>query len=390
MYKRSIDPDTREDFWREEAEKVHWFKKPETILDSSNAPLYRWYSDGETNICYNAIDRHIEEGRGDCEALIYDSAYLNLVRKYTYKELHNKVGRLGSVLAKTFGVTAGDRVLIYMPMIPEAIFAMLACARIGAIHSVVFGGFAASELSNRIDDSTPKLIITASCGIEPKGVIKYIPIVDEALEKSNATDTKRLIVQRHDVYFEQTLNESYVDYFAEMANMDELIDAVPLPSNHELYILYTSGTTGTPKGIVRDTGGTIVALNWVMDKVFNVHKDSTFFAASDIGWVVGHSFIVYGPLIRGATSILFEGKPVGTPDPGTFWRVAAQHGAHCIYAAPTAVRVIKKFDYEGEFMKKYDLSKLKTFHLVGERCDPDTIRWLTDKFPGIFLNDNWW
>ncbi|CAI2361406.1 unnamed protein product [Moneuplotes crassus] len=391
MYKEASGDDTREDFWRKQAEKVHWDRFPETILDDSNAPFFKWYPDGMINICYNAIDRHVVEGRGDQDALIWDSAYTKSTKKFTFSEVQDRVSRLAKILVNTFEVTQGDRVLIYMPMIPEAAFAMLACARIGAIHSVVFGGFAAPELSNRIDDCKPKMIITASCGLEPNKIIRYTPIVDEALEISKLTDLRRLIVQRHDVVFETKLNKDlYLDYYELMAETETGIDCVPVPANQELYILYTSGTTGQPKGIVRDTGGTTVALNYIMDIVFNLQIGDTWFSGSDVGWVVGHSFIVYGPLIRGTTTIFYEGKPVMTPDPGAFWRIVEQYKPHSIYCAPTAIRIIKKCDYNGEYIKKYDTSSLKSILLVGERCDPDTINWLEDKFPDVLLNDTWW
>lgn len=391
MTKEANSDETRDQFWRKQAERVHWNKFPETILDQTNPPFFKWYPDGEMNICYNAVDRNIDEGRGDQLALIFDSAYTKTVRKYTYKELLDRVSRLAKIMAEKFEVTKGDRVLIYMPMIPEASFAMLACARIGAIHSVVFGGFAAKELSNRIDDCKPKLVITASCGIEPNKVIKYTPIVNEALEISNLADLPRIVVQRHEVFYDYELNKDvYFDYHEEMMKVTEGIEAVPVPSNSELYILYTSGTTGQPKGIVRDTGGTTVALNYIMDICYNIQPGDVWFAGSDIGWVVGHSFIVYGPLIRGSTTIFYEGKPVMTPDAGAFWRLVEDYKPHSIYCAPTAIRVIKKEDYNGELIKKYDVSSLKSILLVGERCDPDTINWLEDKFPNVFLNDTWW
>jgi propionyl-CoA synthetase len=391
MYNEASGEDTRDGFWRKQAEKVHWDKFPDTILDASNHPFYKWYPDGEINICYNALDRHVNDGRGEQLALIYDSAYTNSTKKFTYSEVLEKVSKLAKILQDTYNIEKGDRVVIFMPMIPEATFAMLACARIGAIHSVVFGGFAAKELSNRIDDCKPKLIITASCGLEPSKIIRYVPIVDEALEISQMADCPRLIVQRHDVVYELNLNpDVYKDYHEEMQKVKVGAECVPVNSNHELYILYTSGTTGQPKGIVRDTGGTVVGLNYIMDIVFNIQPGDVWFSGSDVGWVVGHSFIVYGPLIRGGTTIVYEGKPVGTPDPGAFWRLVEQYKPHSIYCAPTAIRVIKKEDYKGEYIKKYDLSSLKSILLVGERCDPDTINWLESKFPHVLLNDTWW
>ena len=343
MYKNAFGEDTRDEFWKKQAERVHWDKFPETILDNSNPPFFKWFPDGEMNICYNALDKNIAEGRGEQDAIIWDSAYTKTSHRYSYNEVLDRVSRLARILTEKFEITVGDRVLIYMPMIPEASFAMLACTRIGAIHSVVFGGFAAKELSNRIDDSKPKVIITASCGIEPNKVIRYVPIVEEALSISNLPNLKRLIVQRHDVVFETDLNsELYFDYYELMAHTKTGVDCVSVKSNHEMYILYTSGTTGTPKGVVRDTGGTAVALNYVMDIVFNLQPGDTWFAASDIGWVVGHSFIVYGPLIRGCSTVFYEGKPVYTPDAGAFWRIIEQYKPHSVYCAPTAIRVIKK------------------------------------------------
>lgn len=360
MYKEASTESTRCEFWRKQAERVHWDKFPENILDASNHPFYKWYPDGEINMCYNAVDKHVKEGRGEQDAVIWDSAYTKTSKKYSYNDLLDRVSKLARILVETFGVEKGDRVLIYMPMIPEACFGMLACSRIGAIHSVVFGGFAAKELSNRIDDCKPKIIITSSCGLEPKKMIRYTPIVDEALHISGLSDMKRLIVQRHDVHFEIGLDSDlYFDYYEEMAKVKVGIDCVPVNSNHELYILYTSGTTGQPKGIVRDTGGTVVALNYIMDICFNLQPGDVWFAGSDVGWVVGHSFIVYGPLIRGTSTIFYEGKPVMTPDPGAFWRIVEQYKPHSIYCAPTAIRVIKKEDYNAEYAKKYDTSSLK-------------------------------
>ena len=350
----------------------------------------RWYKGGQTNICHNCVDVHLRTGRRKQTALIYDSAYTKVTKSYSYEDLQDHVGRFATLL-NSLDVNKGDRVLIYMPMIPEAVFAMLACARIGAIHSVVFGGFAAKELANRVTDCKPKILVTASCGIEPNKLIPYRPIVDEALVYADHSHIKRIIVQRHNEYFDMGADPTlYVDYHSEMQKIKEVAECAHVDSTHPLYILYTSGTTGQPKGIVRDTGGTAVGLNWVMDYVFGVQPGDTWFAASDIGWVVGHSFIVYGPLLRGATTILFEGKPVGTPDPGAFWRVVEQHKATSIYAAPTAVRIIKKEDYEGDYVRKYNLVHLRAFNLVGERCDPDTIHWLQHRLPHVTLNDTWW
>ena len=280
--------------------------------------------------------------------------------------------------------------MIYMPMIPEALFAMLACTRIGAIHSVVFGGFAAAELSNRFDDMQPKLIVTASCGIEPKGALNYTHMIDHALHLSKAEQTKILIVQRHEVMPVDNLNEHYYDYHHEMFKCEGRADPVFVEGEHPIYTIYTSGTTGQPKGIVRDTGGTVVALNWSMDKIFDIHAGETFWAASDIGWVLGHSYMIYGPLIRGATTVMYEGKPIGTPDAGAFWRLVSEHKVKGMYVAPTAIRILKQMDFKGEMIKKHDVSCLKMIHIAGERCDPDTIAWMADKFPGVFLNDNWW
>jgi propionyl-CoA synthetase len=378
-----------EEYWREQAEKITWFKKPEKILDDSTPPLYKWYPDGLTNICYNAIDRHVENGLGAQTAFLFDSAYTHIQLSFSYAEVQQQVGRLASVLKKQFGVGKGDRVLIYMPMVPEGVFAMLACARIGAIHSVVFGGFAANELANRLDDSQPKLIITASCGVEPNKVIHYVPIIDQACEMSHKA-LPRLILQRTEKYVETNLKEGlYTDYKAAYDAEPEVAECEQVESTHPLYILYTSGTTGAPKGIVRDTGGTAVALNWVVEHVFDIQQGEIMFSASDIGWVVGHSFIVYGPLLRGATSLIYEGKPI-TPDAGAFWRIVEQYKVKTLYAAPTAVRIIKKEDYEGALVKKYDVSSLKNFLLVGERCDPDTIFWVHKTLPNVKINDTWW
>ena len=348
------------------------------------------------NICYNCVDRHVDNGDGETTALIYDSVYTGAQEKFTYKELQGHVGRMASMLQEQFGIQAGDRVLIYMPMVPPAAYAMLACARIGAIHSVVFGGFAAKELANRIDDCLPKLIITCSVGLEPKKVIKYAPIVDEALRLAeklpDSTKCPRLIYQRNgDSLRDDNVDTTvYFDYEKLLKEKDWAVaPCVNLASTHPLYILYTSGTTGQPKGIVRDCGSTAVGLNYCMKNVFNVHKGSVHFASSDIGWVVGHSFIVYGPLLRGCTTLFFEGKPV-VPDAGVIWRVCEQYKVTSLYMAPTAVRVIKKEDYEGDLVKKYSQETIETFCLVGERCDPDTILWINKHCPNVIINDTWW
>mmetsp|Transcript_29830 Transcript_29830/g.45520 ORF Transcript_29830/g.45520 Transcript_29830/m.45520 type:complete len:352 (-) Transcript_29830:780-1835(-) len=350
------------------------------------------------NICYNCVDRHVDEGRGDVAGLVYESVYTGEKTTYTYAQMQQHVGKFATILKEKFSVGKGDRVLIYMPMVSVAAFAMLACARIGAIHSVVFGGFAAKELANRVDDCQPKLIITCSAGLEPNKVIKYAPIVDEALalteKMENAKDLPRLIYQRPELdakYSDPSVNKDvYHDYTEIMISKEwDLAPCESLPSTHPLYILYTSGTTGQPKGTVRDQGGTAVGLNFCMKNVFDVHVGSVHFASSDIGWVVGHSFIVYGPLIRGCTSLFFEGKPV-IPDAGVIWRVCQEYKVTSLYMAPTAVRIIKKEDYEGALVKKYDISTVRTFCIVGERCDPDTIHWIHKHLPKVIINDTWW
>lgn len=396
IYKDSIA--NVETYFDKQAQDVHWHKNYTEILDTSDKYLHRWFPDGEINICYNAVDRHVLAGNGDNIAFLEDSVYTGKQEAWTYKQVQEKTGKLASIFKKKFDVQTGDRVLIYMPMVIEAAFAMLACARIGAIHSVVFGGFAAKELANRIDDCNPKLLIVSSCGIEPGKHIKYVPIVEEALTHcvkiKDAKMIPRLLHQRDEL--DGKLRESkeldekvYFDMHKLIAEEKDVADCVPVKSTHPLYILYTSGTTGAPKGIVRDTGGTVVGLNFCMENVFNVHPGSVHFAGSDVGWVVGHSFIVYGPLIRGATSVFFEGKPV-VPNAGIIWAKVEQYKVTSLYMAPTAVRVIKKDDYDGEWITKYDTSSINSYALVGERCDPDTIHWLHKHFPHVIINDTWW
>jgi len=384
IYAQSIE--APEDFWRTAAEDVFWYRKPERILDRSNAPFYKWFVGGVTNSCYNALDLHIEKGRGNQAALIYDSPLTNSVRTFTYRELRDEVARFAGALVDQ-GVAKGDRVVIYMPMVPEAVIAMLACARIGAIHSVVFGGFAAPELAKRIDDAKPKLIVSASCGLEPGRVIAYKPLLDEAIALSKEKPQSCIILQRPEVA--AVLDPARDHDWNEVMHAAKPVPCVPVDATDPLYILYTSGTTGLPKGVVRDNGGHLVALKWSMKYVYGVEPGETYWAASDIGWVVGHSYIVYAPLFHGCTTILYEGKPVGTPDPGAFWRVISQHNVSVLFTAPTAFRAIKRDDPNGEFIKKYDLSKFRMLFLAGERCDPDTLHWAESKLNKPVI-DHWW
>ena len=343
VYARSLeDP---EGFWGEVAEDVHWYKRWDKVLDASRKPFYRWFTGGVTNTCYNALDLHVENGRGDQPAIIYDSPVTGTVETFTYRALRDEVARFAGVLAAN-GVTKGDRVLIYMPMIPQTVVAMLGCARIGAIHSVVFGGFASGELATRIDDAEPRIIVSASCGIEVGRVIAYMPLLEGALEISRHQPGKCIIVQRDSLAAPMTPGRD-LDWDEEMAKAQPM-DCVPVAATDPLYILYTSGTTGIPKGVVRDHGGHLVALKWSMKNVYGVDPGEVYWAASDVGWVVGHSYIVYAPLIHGCTSILYEGKPVGTPDPGAFWRVISQHGVAAMFTAPTAFRAIKREDPNAE------------------------------------------
>jgi propionyl-CoA synthetase len=375
-----------EGFWGKAAEDCHWYKKWDKVLDDSNKPFYRWFVGGEINTCYNALDYHVDNGRGDQVALIYDSPVTGTIKKYTYTQLRDEVAKFAGVLAGQ-GVTKGDRVIIYMPMIAEAAIAMLACARIGAVHSVVFGGFAAKELATRINDAKPKVMVSASCGIEVKKVIPYKPLLDGAIEMATSKPEKCIIFQRPMEKAAMTAGRD-IDWNEAMANAKPH-DCVPVAATDPLYILYTSGTTGQPKGVVRDNGGHVVALKWTMKNIYDVDAGDVYWAASDVGWVVGHSYIVYAPLFKGCTTILFEGKPVGTPDAGVFWRVISEHKVKSLFTAPTAFRAIKRDDPKGEFIKKYDLSNFKILFLAGERSDPDTIQWSENnlKVPVI---DHWW
>jgi propionyl-CoA synthetase len=383
-YQQSIeDPDG---FWGKAAEEIHWYKKYDKVLDDTNKPMYRWFTGGEMNTCYNALDFHIDRGRGDRVALIYDSPVTETIKQYTYSELRDEVAKFAGLLAAQ-GVVKGDRVVIYMPMIPEAAVAMLACARIGAIHSVVFGGFAAKELATRINDATPKVIVSASCGIEVTRVIQYKPLLDEAIELSTSKPEKCIILQRPQATA-PLMDGRDIDWTAGMADAKP-VDCVPVAATDPLYILYTSGTTGQPKGVVRDNGGHAVALKWTMKAIYDIDEDDVWWAASDVGWVVGHSYIVYAPLFKGCTTIFFEGKPVGTPDAGVFWRIISQHKVKCMFTAPTAYRAIKREDPEGALMKNYDMSCFKILFLAGERSDPDTIQW-SERHLNVPVIDHWW
>jgi len=384
LHQRSIeDP---EGFWGDAAAEITWYKKWDKVLDSSNPPFYRWFVGGELNTCYNALDRHVENGRADQIALIYDSPVTNTIKKFTYRELLDQVSRFAGVL-KTLGVTQGDTVVIYMPMIPQAVVAMLSCARIGAIHSVVFGGFAAHELALRIDDAKPKAIISSSGAIEVRRVIEYKPILDKGIELAKHKPLTCIMLQRPMVKAEMVPDRD-LDWDELMAKA-EPAPCVPVKATDPLYILYTSGTTGKPKGVVRDNGGHAVALRWSLENIYDTKPGEVYWAASDVGWVVGHSYIVYGPLITGCTTILYEGKSVGTPDPGAFWRVISQHGVKTLFTAPTAFRAIKKEDPNGNYIGKYDLSGFQYLFLAGERTDPDTYHWAHNllKKPVI---DHWW
>lgn len=377
------DPDA---FWGAAAEECHWYEKWDVVLDDSNKPFYRWFTGGVMNTCYNALDYHVERGKGDKTAIIYDSPVTNTVKKISYSELLDTVARFAGVLAAQ-GVEKGDRVIIYMPMIPEAAVAMLACARIGAIHSVVFGGFAAKELATRLDDAEPKVIVSASCGIEVKKIIPYKPLLDQAIEMAKSKPEKCIVFQRPMEKAEMK-PERDVDWEQAMETAAPH-ECVPVAATDPLYILYTSGTTGQPKGVVRDNGGHMVALKWTMKAIYDVDEDDVWWAASDVGWVVGHSYIVYAPLFKGCTTIVFEGKPVGTPDAGVFWRVISEHNVKCMFTAPTAYRAIKREDSDAKLLKDYDLSCFKSLFLAGERLDPDTLQWSENNL-NIPVIDHWW
>ncbi|MGJ5200734.1 propionyl-CoA synthetase [Bradyrhizobium sp. HKCCYLRH1030] len=388
VHARSLqDP---EGFWAEAARAIDWIEPAKTIFDPAMGAYGRWFSGAVVNTCYNALDRHVAAGRGDQLALIHDSPLTSSVTKLTYAEMLKEVQTLAAIM-QDFGVGKGDRVILYMPMVPEAMVAMLACARIGAVHSVVFGGFAAKELATRIDDATPKLVLSASCGIEPGRIVQYKPLLDQAIELADNRPKACIVLQRPEHVCELKPGRDY-DWAAlrksALAN-GKLAPCVPVLATDPLYILYTSGTTGKPKGVVRDNGGHLVALKWSMENLYGIKPGEVWWCASDIGWVVGHSYIIYGPLIHGATSVMYEGKPVGTPDAGAFWRVISDHKAVALFTAPTAFRAIRKEDPEGTFLRKYDLSHFRTLFLAGERADPPTVEWAEQQLK-VPVIDHWW
>jgi propionyl-CoA synthetase len=384
LYRRSLaEPEA---FWAEAANSVDWDEPWNRVLDDSRAPFYRWFAGGRLNTAYNSLDRHVERGRADQTALIYDSPVTDTVRTYTYRELRDAVALFAGAL-RAQGVDRGDRVIVYMPMVPEAAIAMLACARLGAIHSVVFGGFAANELASRIDDAAPKVVVTASCGIEPGRVVAYKPLLDAAIDLS-AHKPERCVVLQRPLLEAELVAPRDVDWEDALATSSPA-DCVIVDATDPLYIIYTSGTTGQPKGIVRDNGGHAVALAWSMKHVYDVDPGEVYWAASDVGWVVGHSYIVYGPLLHGCTTVLYEGKPVGTPDAGAFWRVISDHGVGTLFTAPTAFRAIRQQDPEGSHIGRYDLSAFRTLFLAGERCDPETLAWAEQQL-GVPVIDHWW
>lgn len=383
IYRESID--NKESFWKEQAALLHWYKTPQTILSQTEKGFYRWFADGEINIAYLCLDFHVENGRGEQTALIYDSPVTHTIKKYSFRELLDLVSRFAGGLQAN-GIGKGDTVVIYMPMIPQAVIAMLACARIGAIHSVVFGGFAPHELAMRIDDALPKAIISASYGIEFDKTIPYKPLVDRAIEEALHKPPVHIFFERT-VGYDELDGVSEIDY--NQLLLSEPVACLPVLSGDPLYILYTSGTTGKPKGIIRDHGGYATALKFSMDQIYDAKPGEVYWAASDVGWVVGHSYIVYGPLLQGCTTVLYEGKPIRTPDAAAFWRVISEHGVNVMFTAPTAIRAIKKEDHEGEGIRRYDLSSLKYLFLAGERCDPATYHWIKDLLQ-LPVVDHWW
>jgi len=384
IYRRSLEEP--EAFWGDAAELLDWVEPWEHVLDDARAPFYRWFTGGRMNTCANALDRHVEGGRADQHALIYDSPVADTKAVFTYRELRDEVARFAGALLRQ-GVGHGDRVIVYMPMVPEALVAMLACARIGAVHSVVFGGFAANELATRIEDAQPKVVVSASCGIEPGRIVAYKPLLDASIATSRWKPDRCIVLQRP--MLEAELDPVRDLEWHEALEGAEPADWVPVAATDPLYIIYTSGTTGEPKGIVRDNGGHAVALAWSMKNIYDTDPGEVYWAASDIGWTVGHSYTVYGPLLHGCTSVLYEGKPVGTPDAGAFWRVCAEHGVSTLFTAPTAFRAIRQQDPDGELIGDYDLSKLRALFLAGERCDPETLRWAEDKLD-IPVIDHYW
>ncbi len=385
IYARSIE--CPEDFWAEAARDIDWFEPWKQVLDQSNSPHNDWFKGGRMNTCHNCLDRHVAGGRADQTALIHDSPVTGSRTRHTYAELLDLVKRFAGVL-KSKGVGYGDRVVLYMPMIPEAVVAALACARLGAIHSIVFGGFAANELAVRIDDSKAKAVVIGSCGIEPSRLVSYKPLLDEAIELARHKPEACIVFQRPQETC-SLIEGRDTDWDAEMAAATPVEDCAPVDAADPLYILYTSGTTGRPKGVVRQNGGHAVALKWTMRNVYDVDPGDVYWAASDIGWVVGHSYIIYGPLLHGCTTVMYEGKPVGTPDPGAFWRVCEEHGVRCMFTAPTAIRAIRQQDPAGKHLERYDLGRLKSLFLAGERCDPDTLVWSREKL-GKPVIDHWW
>ncbi|NTU94082.1 MAG: propionyl-CoA synthetase [Chlorobiaceae bacterium] len=384
VHRQSVE--NPEQFWGDIGEKLHWYTKWDKVLDDSNPPFYRWFTGGVTNTCYNALDRHVDEGRGNQTAVIYDSPVTGTIEKYTYREFRDRVALFAGAL-QARGVRKGDRIIIYMPMIPEAVIAMLACARLGAIHSVVFGGFASHELAVRIDDCKPKVIISASCGVEHGKIIDYYRLLDFAVELAHFKPEICIVLQRPQM--RALLNEDRDMTWKQALLGVAPAQCVPVESTDPLYILYTSGTTGQPKGIVRDNGGHMAALKWTMESVYNVKPGEVFWAASDVGWVVGHSYIVYAPLLHGCTTVIFEGKPVGTPDPGTFWRIISEHDVAVLFTAPTAFRAIKKEDPTGSYIRRYNFSNFRALFLAGERADPDTVRWAETQLQ-VPVIDHWW